>query len=336
LAHKIERLQRNGTYLLRTLAKSYRNSFPSSSSQLSLILIVVHACFTYPVSFDPSHHPDHPAPYNLRLNFEMDTVPPEILAHIFECLPEERVSIKSTYGSSWRPELAQFSPVSKACKASIERLTFQKLTITTDELDAFAAIFGGENISRPAALTELTFVFILPPPHNPAGCCAVVRAPDREADSAAFSASVIKLFTILAQLAARAPGSPTLSLQLFKACRVSESQEPSGSTAVPCMPPYSQHQHPRRQVLEAKAVQGQFELMCERDIPVVPCITRLDFRAFRDLDDLKPTWIPAIMARLPNLEQLFMIMYAPYTTGRHRRHAQRERGCLIQCLHDRS
>jgi hypothetical protein len=255
----------------------------------------------------------------------MDTIPPEILAHIFDYFPEERAAVKSAQTYNWRPELAQYSTVSRAWKASIERRIFKELAIATDELDTFAALFDGENISRREFMTSLDIVFILPPPHNPTGCCAVVRTPDRSADSAAFSASVIKLFTILADLAARAPESPPLSLTFFKAYRVSKSQEPRGTTdKVPCMPPVGKHQHRRRRVLEAKAVHGQFELIREDSIPMVHGIGSFQFRVLHDLQDLRPTWIPAIVKRLPSLERLLIDSKVWYNAGRRRRHAQRE------------
>jgi hypothetical protein len=165
------------------------------------------------------------------------------MAHIFECFPKERVKISSTYIARWRLPLAQYSPVSRAWKASIERLTFRELIIKTDELDAFASLFRWENISRRATLASPAIVFILPPPHNPADCCAVVRTPDRGADSAAFSVSVAKIFTILADLEALASETPPLSLKFHTAYRSSNFQEPSGSKAEPCMILDRQYQH---------------------------------------------------------------------------------------------
>jgi hypothetical protein len=64
----------------------------------------------------------------------MDSLPPEMLAQI--------IGIVRTDGN-----LARYSTISRAWKASIERLTFQRITITTDELDEFAVLFEGDNIS---------------------------------------------------------------------------------------------------------------------------------------------------------------------------------------------
>jgi hypothetical protein len=90
------------------------------------------------------------------------------------------------------------------------------------------------------------------------------------------------------------------------------------------MPPDRRDQHERRKVLEAKAVRGQFDLKREECVPIVHGIGSFQFQARNELDDLRPTWIPVIVKRLPNLERLLIDSRVWYNDGKHRRHAQRE------------
>jgi len=247
-----------------------------------------------------------------------------LLNEIIESIPrEEEGTTIFSRGDAWSVRLAQYSTISRAWKAALERHTFRTLTITTDELEAFAGLFSGENISRRAVLTTLTVEFILPNPANAMGCCQVTRTLDREADSAAFSTAVRKLFTILADLEARTVEKTLLSLMFRKGWRHSRSTEPWGGTRVPCTSKYGQRRHTRREVAEAKAMSGQFELLWEDSIPTVFGVTTLDFKGFDDLEDLKPTWIPVLVARLRDLEKLWIRRRDDYDDGRNKRHAQR-------------
>lgn len=190
----------------------------------------------------------------------MNTLPPEILAHIVD-------NIKEVQG--WDLRLAQYSPISRAWKTSIERLTLQRLKITTDELDAFTALFSGESISRWANLTSMTVTFILPILPNPTGCCLVVQPPGREADGAVFSESVKELFTILADRGARAIRKEPLTLCFSQAYRLTEFEGPEATTWAGCTSIDSLSVHSLRVVLDAQAVSGQFEL-CKHNIQ--PCM----------------------------------------------------------------
>ncbi|KAF1830452.1 hypothetical protein BDW02DRAFT_633609 [Decorospora gaudefroyi] len=256
----------------------------------------------------------------------MEKIPLEILANILETFPLVYAASASDISSTvYRRQLAQYTAVSRAWKALIERYTFKSLTITTNELDAFAALFSGENISRRAALTTLNVIFVLPKPQNALGCCPVVRTLDRQADSFEFSASVAKLFTILADLEARATEKPLLLLSFLGAYRLSEEQEPKGTERVPCMPPYGKgRQHSRREVMEANALSGQFELVREEAVPTLQGITSFEFRGLWALSDLKPTWIPEIFRRLSGVQSLLLTTKDKYEDGRNSRHAQRE------------
>jgi hypothetical protein len=255
----------------------------------------------------------------------MDTLPPEILAQIVDSVAEVHDWTKSYRWGKCGAQFAQYSSISRAWKTAIEQITFKEFTITTDEMDAFAALFSGNKISRMVNLTLLSVVFILPSPPNALGCCPVVRIPDREADSAAFSASVVKLFTILADLAARAAGQPSIFLSFYKARRPSKYQGPKFTAWMPCQPPGGGPQnHSRREILEAKAVSGQFQLMYEDCVPNVRGITTFECLGFDDLEDLKPTWIPRLIGRLLDLEVLLLRAEDLYDAGRRERIVQRE------------
>jgi hypothetical protein len=256
----------------------------------------------------------------------MDTLPPEIIGQILTTFPEEQGPVTNCRQCVWRAELAQFSTISRVWQASVEQITFRSLSITTSELDVFVALFNGENISRRAALTSLMILVILPNPGNAMGCCPVVRTIDREADSAAFSTAVVKLFTILADLEARASRQPPLTLTFSEGVRPSRLIEPRGTMRVPCPSTGDgQNQHSRREVLEAKAMFGQFELLHEDSIPSLHDIGTLVFQGYEDLSDLKPTWISGIVPRLPKLRKLLLWRTDSYNHGRQKRQTLRER-----------
>jgi hypothetical protein len=262
----------------------------------------------------------------------MDTLPPEIITQILETFPiEQGPRTGSRKRRAFRPEIARYSSISRVWNASIERLTFRSLTICTDELDAFAATFGGGKISRRAALTSLTVVFILPDPANPMGCCSVTRTLDREADSVMFSSAVVRLFAILSDLESRSIEKRPLSLIFLEGWRISKSAEPRGTTRVPCRPTdHHRYQHDIRKVKEAEAISGEFALLHIGDVPTVHGITILDYKGTHELSSLRPTWIPAIVERLPDLEELLVWREDRYSLGRHERHARRE--CTQQHL----
>jgi hypothetical protein len=250
----------------------------------------------------------------------METVPPEILTQILEYVAAEQ----REHNDKRSAELAQYSSVSRAWKSTIERFTFKSLTITTDELDTFAALYSNDNILRRSILTSLKITIVLPPPHNPAGCCHVVRVPDRKADSVAFSASMSKLFTVMENLENRAIRAPPLHLQLYRTHRSSRDQQPKNSAGWPHSSDTCPEGHTPRQIKEADAVSGQFELVWEDTVPIMRGVTAFEFNGYDDMNALKPTWLPTIAAQLPHLEKMFLEFQAPYNYGRRRRHAQRE------------
>lgn len=247
----------------------------------------------------------------------MDTLPAEILAQIVDSLPWEKAF-------PW----GHYSPISRAWKAAIERLTFRRLTIRTNDLNTFAALFTGENISRRAYVEVLIILFMLPILPNATGCCPVDQPPDREADSIAFSTSVAKLFTILGDLQARATETQPVTLSFQTGYRLTE---PDGSEVTKwkqCRDPFDmQITHYRREIREARALSGQFELLRGTIVPILHGITTFEFRGNYDLSDLKPTSFPGIVARLPDLERLFLCTNDNYDSGRRIRIANRE--CML-------
>jgi hypothetical protein len=248
----------------------------------------------------------------------MDTIPPEILAHIIDSLAEahdwSRIPWQRCYHEA---KFAQYAPISRAWKESIEQLTFQNLKIKTDEFDEFAALFSGGNISRRAHLASLSVDFILLSP--PSGCCPVEQIIDRDLDSIVFSTSVAKIFTILVDLAVRANEVRPISLDFCNAHR------PSGFRCGKYISWFYPRScgHTRQDVLEAKAVSGHFELVCENDIPVLDGVTSFELMDNRDLEDLKTSWIPTLVGRLASLETLLVRSSDVYEAGRHERIAQR-------------
>ena len=257
----------------------------------------------------------------------MDTLPPELLSEIIENIPQERptyenkMKIIRSQGRSWAAKLAEYASVSRAWKAAIERFTFRTLSITTEDedLDALAKIIGGANVSRRVALTSLTVNPIFPTPGNTKGCCLVTRTLDREADSDAFSKAMVKLFTAL-KLEASIAGQASLSLNIYGGYRRrSGSRTPLAIIPVPC----KKGKHSERAQSKAIATSGEFELLYEDSIPTVHGVTTLDVRGFYDMEALKPTWIPGLVGRLPDLENLAVEKQDSNEQSLDRRAAQR-------------
>jgi hypothetical protein len=243
----------------------------------------------------------------------MNNLPPEILAQIINIVERDG-------------HLAQYATISRAWKGSIERLTFQRIHITTDELEDFAVLFEGSNISRQACLAHLLVDFILPLPPNADGCCAVTSPPDREADSAAFSAAVFKLFTIIAEITARAIEKRTFSLCFQNAWRRTkpEGQQLSWRTCQLESPVPGKHSE--RQIRKAEARSGQFELLHADKLPTLRGITTFNYSELFDLDKLKFTGVPQLVARLPDIEILRLRTTDQYRHGRLKRIEHKE--CL--------
>lgn len=260
----------------------------------------------------------------------MEKLPHETIAQIFEMFPKED-GPENGGRIRYRAPLAQFSSVSRVWKASIERITFRELTIATDELDTFAALFKGGNISRHEALVFLSVVVILPDPANAMGCCAVTRKLNRKADTAVFTAALTKLFTILADTETRTVAAPAIFLTFTEAVRHSRTTEPRGTRTCPCQPAdYHERQHSQQDVLKAEARAGQFKLVNENLVPQVTSVKTfelLETNYYNNFRDLRPTSISKIVSKLPHLECLSIGATDLYEWGGHRRHAQKQHTC---------
>jgi hypothetical protein len=251
----------------------------------------------------------------------MDTIPTEILEHIIDSLAELHEWYKSPVQRIYhKAKFAQYASISQAWRDSIEQITFRDLTITTNELNTFASLFSGENIIRRAQLTSLTVNFVLPSPRNALGCCVAVRIPEREADSIVFSASLAKVFTILADIATRTSEQSPLALSFIEAQRPGQYWKSKYIEWTKCEP----RNHTERQMLEAKAVSGYYELVCGEAIPALHGVATLEFKDHNELGDLKPTWLPVLVDRLTDLEELLLRTEDVYEAGRCQRFAQRE------------
>jgi hypothetical protein len=238
----------------------------------------------------------------------MNRVPQEILAQIIE-------------DSLFKGTFAQYSSVSQAWKGCVERLTFRSVKVRTDRLDEFVALVDGKNASRWAIIQRIRIVFVLPSLPNTDGCCIVERRPDRQVDSASFSAAVVSLFKVLADLNDRLPRDRSLSLRFEQFRRRNDDQELGYVTNAGCkgIPKISRGKHSRRETREAYARSGQFELLHEREVPTVRCITSFEYLPMYDDKDLKDTWLPCIISRLPNVTTLSLSTSNAYENGRLRR-----------------
>jgi len=237
----------------------------------------------------------------------MDKLPLEIYANIVDQL---------IASSRFKVPLASYAAISSLWKLSIERHTFRDLRIETTELDEFAALFNGENISRRAALRKLYVTFILPTPSNGVPCCDVEGVPSDEADSVSFTTSVVELALILSSLGARSCQRYPLYLVFSKARRTF----PSGVWKT-CDNPddWTRYRHGREQRIEARANFGQFEIFDNAAIPFIDDVTSFYFHHYEELVRSKYTWIPRIARCIPNLETFVLQGADSYQDGRNRR-----------------
>lgn len=264
----------------------------------------------------------------------MDKLPPEILTQVIENLGDDEYHKKGTLvrcDAKWRTiKLALYSTISRAWNASIERLIFRSLAVTTDELGTLETAFSGENVLRRRFLETLTVTFILPDPPNGMSCCDAGQIVDREADSSAFSASVVELFSLLADLDARVNDAPTLSLSFQSAHRRSKflDMERRKPLYTDCKEKdYYKHHSPIEQE-DIEAVSGCFKLVNPDAVPAIRRVVKLDFKGMGDLEDLSPTWISDVARRLPEVEKLCLGWADLYEWGRHKRRAHRRGMCM--------
>jgi hypothetical protein len=242
----------------------------------------------------------------------MDRVPTEIRENI----------IKYLLGPYQTERLSKYVSISKLWQSAFERHMFRSLKITTEELDAFAALFTGPNVYRGTALTSLDVFFVFPSPPNDRGCCPVERIPDREADSVSFSESVAKIFSILADMEKRAVESLKPLILSFHSARRSKYNEES-TTRSPCVRKHMRHT--KEEVALAKFEHGTFWLREEDKIVPVNQVKRLNAYVFYpEFEDAELAWIPKVVRKLPRVECLLVQANDSYKWGPIKRIARRE------------
>lgn len=100
-----------------------------------------------------------------------------------------------------------------------------------------------------------------------------------------------------------------------------------GSDRVPCRKDGGRHS--RREVAEAKANVGTFDLRSEEMLAPLAHIKIFELDAESEFGLLKPNWIPKVVGKLYNLERLDVSAADAYEWGRDRRLVRRE-GTLPQ------
>lgn len=225
----------------------------------------------------------------------------------------------------YRIELARYATISRTWQALIERYTFRKLKIRSDELGTFEKLFQGEKIRRRALLKELSVNFILPDPPNANGCCDITRVPDRDAESRAFSETVRELFIVLSQLEKRVEESSPIALCFEGAARAntprSDPPDPSGHGVYHFR--CNIKRHPRMDVREARNTSGYYELR-NLAMPILNAVDEFRFKCYELLTELKPTWIPIILQHLEGVKILWISQRDDYAIGRTLRRAHRQ------------
>jgi hypothetical protein len=140
-----------------------------------------------------------------------------------ETLPPELLHLITSHLSALTPSLSPYATISPSFRATIERLTFQSLKISTPELPYLTSLFSGKkNAHRREYLGSLTVqVLTAPLKDENEGCCVVERLPGVEEERAVLSESLIQLFSFLKDLedsndtTEGSPTQPPLNLNLW-------------------------------------------------------------------------------------------------------------------------
>jgi hypothetical protein len=237
----------------------------------------------------------------------MDSIPFEI-----------RDSIVGHIAGPYEDELAPYATLNREWQSSVEQRTFRDLSIQTTDLDAFAAMYQGQNIARIKYLAVLRVTFILPSPSAP-GCCPVERKPNRKDDSAAFSGAVAKLFRTLANLETQVSERQPLSMTFMTAYRMSKFEQLYNAYA-PCY----DAKHSWKEIERAEASFGYFHLLEADSLQSLRGLTSLEFMPSEDLQDLDNSWIPKLVQKLPDLQRLALGTLDKYSFGRKKRQSIRK------------
>ncbi|KAF2276880.1 uncharacterized protein EI97DRAFT_324440 [Westerdykella ornata] len=230
----------------------------------------------------------------------MDQIPPEILANIINCLGGEE-------------KLTPYASVSRQFRSGIERRTFRTLShLKSTDLDFLSAAFLNHPLRR-TYLKFLCLTVVLPPLQ---ACCPVTQIPDRDADSATYSAAVRKLFSILRKIDDVVGDIGQDGLELCFA------------TVDP--PSYSSHRiwcrtHNRRDIVGAIARSGRITLAGADELPFLRGVGLFLFMGSHDFSFVEPGVSLEVAGKMPDFSSLVVYLRDSFTLGRVRRIAERQR-----------
>ncbi|KAF2178923.1 hypothetical protein K469DRAFT_323331 [Zopfia rhizophila CBS 207.26] len=239
----------------------------------------------------------------------MDRLPPEILAHIIQSLSDSPSSDR---------KISPYVSISRSWQAAVEHQTFRSLHISSRDLDNFARRFAGPNIARRRILANLAVEFVLPTEDTRGVCCDAARKPDREADTAALSKAVARLFDILSNIADRVgDGAPRLHLTFEKATKRSDAVfgTRNDRRGLNCV----DDEHEPEEVERARLEMPLFDLRLGDEVPSLKDVYRFNFYLSGHLKELRQTWISQIVGRLEGVEVVELVGADWWKRGRRRR-----------------
>ncbi|KAF1963796.1 hypothetical protein CC80DRAFT_530563 [Byssothecium circinans] len=134
----------------------------------------------------------------------MDTLPPEILSEIVQCLAGENA------------RLSAYAGISHPWQGAVEQQTFRELKVQKDSFDDLEGVFAGRNVCRARHLVRLDVDFgrqqALQDDEQPTRT-NIERVPQNDTEK--FSKAVNRLFVILADVTRRANDLPSLALRFW-------------------------------------------------------------------------------------------------------------------------
>ena len=147
----------------------------------------------------------------------MSEIPAELIDLVLDNIPWDGKDSEELWIEKPKPSqhLAQYSCVSRAWQASVEKRIFEEMRITTSELEEFAALFVGANIARRVFLKTLTVEIVLPSwPDEDVSYNPMALIPHLVADRVAFGLLVNRILAMLATIEVGKMEKPLLNLCL--------------------------------------------------------------------------------------------------------------------------
>jgi hypothetical protein len=234
----------------------------------------------------------------------MNSLPQDILDDILSYLlpAPKRFEIRDPYDSRAKApqRLAPLATVSRRMQASVERLLFRFLRITSDELPRFEQLLTPP---RAAALLGLIFVVVLPPYDS----IGVAETPaDRAANDERYTDATLSLFRLVRRWEDR--DGITSRLRLYLNHPESPSDNPYPYYSAPWSIDYDKSRQPGDSIHEGRYMHSHVRLLAEPDdLPVLGRVTRLTMtrpKTKYGYRNLHPKVGLQLAARLPNLEGL--------------------------------